>query len=72
MLPLRRWSPARRALNGVSGKAIANAVSGAVLAFLDRHLHHSTGDVNARLEAHPGLLTGSPSELFPYEKGRPP
>jgi hypothetical protein len=64
MLRLRRWSPARRALGGVSGPRVWAATSGALLAFLDRHVRGGETDVAAPLAADPALRVGPPEELF--------
>ncbi|MFN8216859.1 MAG: hypothetical protein U0R71_09720 [Solirubrobacterales bacterium] len=69
MLPLRRWSPARRALRGVEGPATWHVVSGALLAFLDAHLGETGGDASAALRAIDGLSVGEPELLFAVDPG---
>jgi predicted dienelactone hydrolase len=64
MLPMWRWSPARRALAGVVGPRVWRAVTQAVRAFLDAHARGRTVDVAERLAAAPQLRVGSPESLF--------
>jgi dienelactone hydrolase len=64
LLAVRSWSPARRALAGVTGPRVHHAVSAAVRPFLDRHLRAGTGDVDAALRAVAGLRVDDPAALF--------
>jgi hypothetical protein len=64
MLPLRGWSPARRALRGMTGPGVWGTVTHALLTFLGKHLGPERGDVLAALTAHEGLRVGEPAELF--------
>jgi hypothetical protein len=64
MLPMWRWSPARRALAGVVGPRVWRAVTQAVRAFLDAHARGRAVDVAGRLAADPELRVGSPESLF--------
>jgi pimeloyl-ACP methyl ester carboxylesterase len=65
MLPLRAWSPARRALRGTTGASVWSAVTGALLTFLDNHLGRDEGDVSTVLSVDNALRVGGPAELFP-------
>jgi hypothetical protein len=65
MLPLRTWSPARRALRGMTGAGIWSTVTSALLTFLGKHVKGDEGDVLATLIADDALRVGKPAELFP-------
>jgi dienelactone hydrolase len=65
MLPLRTWSPARRALRGLTGAGVWNAVTGALLMFLGKHVRGDEGDVLATMIAADALRVGEPAKLFP-------
>ncbi|MET0908724.1 MAG: hypothetical protein ABWZ99_04575 [Ilumatobacteraceae bacterium] len=64
LLPIRSWSLARRALGGVSGPMVHDAVGAAVRPFLDRHLRGGPVDVGAAMQATPALRVDSPAALF--------
>lgn len=64
-LPLRIWSPARRALRGLTGAGVWNTVTGALLTFLSKHVRADEGVVLATLIADDALRVGEPAELFP-------
>ena len=64
LLPLRRWSPARRAVAGVDGPAVWSATTTALRAFLDRHVGGGPTDVGAALVDDSRLRTGAPVSLF--------
>lgn len=64
MLSMRKWSPARRALQGVEGPAVWGAVAGALLAVLGVHVVGSEGDVSRTLASSDRLMVGEPSRLF--------
>jgi pimeloyl-ACP methyl ester carboxylesterase len=64
MLPLRTWSPARRALRRLTGAGVGNTVTGALLTFLGKHVRGNEGDVLATLIADDALRGGEPAELF--------
>ncbi len=64
MLPLRRWSPARRALPGVEGRGVLSAVAGALEPFLGAHLGEADGCVSDALETNDALSAGEPDRLF--------
>jgi hypothetical protein len=64
MLPLRPWSPARRALRGVTGPGVCRTVARSLLAFLGRHLRGADVDVAGVLESEVSLRRGDPAELF--------
>ena len=64
LVPLRRWSPARRAVTGVDGPAVWSATTTALRAFLDRHVRGGSTDVGAALVDDSRLRTGAPASLF--------
>ena len=60
LLAIRSWSPARRALGGVAGPGVHDAMTAAIRPFLDRHLRAGTADVDAALRAVAGLRVDDP------------
>lgn len=67
MLPLRAWSPARRALRGLTGAGAWNTVTRTLLTFLGKHVKGGQGDILATLMADDALRVGEPAKLFSPE-----
>jgi dienelactone hydrolase len=63
MLPIRSWSPARRALGGVRGDRVWRLASSATRTFLDHHVLGGPVDVSAALTGA-GLDVAAPADLF--------
>jgi dienelactone hydrolase len=64
VLPLRSWSPARRALGSATGPDAWRTTSTAVLAFLERYAATTTAGRDVELSSIAGLRVASPAELF--------
>jgi dienelactone hydrolase len=64
LLPMRSWSPARRALAGATGPRAWTATSNAIVAFLDQYVRAGQADVDVALAADSTLRVAAPAELF--------
>ena len=68
LLPLRSWSPTRRALAGAAGPQAWSTSSNAIVAFLDQHIGAGHADVDVALAANSVLRFASPAALFAAER----